>query len=526
MRSRRTSIGHPAAARAALACLALGAAWSAAGCRGGGEVGEACDTMSDCADELQCLSGVCVSRCDRHTECGDGHICRDDGVCEQVESEVGALCAREMDCAPGQACALLDEDIDDDGWLTAACAPEHPGGVLDTTCTTDDDCRSGTCALGRCVTVCVDDEDCAFSHRCTDIPRALPTTGGPSLPWAMFRGCLPVQGNLRYQIPFAQTFARFLLPVPSRARSVSVVSTINDPQQLVGATNLESPTGEILYALPPGPDTPEYFAQRVRHYPTVSVSTLILPQSPDDPLVKGMYTVDLGSFRALPSPLGTKIPHVEAIYKLDNLNTLDLRFHFLELGGDHPCRAAFGPDEVLNADVADDLNHPFQREYLAELGLIFASAAGIIVGNVTYDDLPDLNSLDGLDAAKLGTLLSQSTQVGGLDIYVVRTIAPSGLQALVGGPPAPPGTPRTAASGVAISADALCYRTWKELARTTAHELARAMGLARAVEPTGEVDTIEDSDTSIDNLMYFGEGGSTTLSPGQRTILRNSPVLR
>ncbi len=527
MPMRRTSITRPAAPLAlATACLVASLTWASAGCQGGAALGESCDTLSDCADELQCLGGVCVPRCRRHTDCGDGHTCREDGVCQVVDSALGALCGREMDCGPGQACRLLDADIDGDGWLTAECAPEKPGGVLDSGCLVDDDCRTGTCALGRCVDLCADDDDCSISHRCTMIPRPLPTelVAGP-LPWASFHGCLQARGNLRYPIPMDEEFQRFLLPVPGRARSVALTATINGPAQLVGVTYIESPSGEVLYALPPAPDSPEYFANRIRHYPAPVISTVILPQSPDDPLVPGAYVVDVGSFLALPSPLGTEKPVLEAVYKMDDLATLDLHFYFLNLADDHPCRSAFGPDETLDAASASASGSPFRQEYLAGINLAFARA-GVVIGTSTFTDVVGRQDLDGLDTRRLGELLSTSSQEGGLAIFFVRTLSPSGLQALVGGPPAPPGRPGTRASGVAIGADSLCYRSWSELARTTAHEMARAMGLQRSVEPTGENDAIADTGTGSDNLMFFGEGGGTDLTDSQRAILRNSAVLR
>jgi hypothetical protein len=71
--------------------------------------------------------------------------------------------------------------------------------------------------------------------------------------------------------------------------------------------------------------------------------------------------------------------------------------------------------------------------------------------------------------------------------------------------------------------EALCYRDWRTLARQTAHAVARQLGLFRSVEPDGGVDPIDDSPTTIDNLMHYSEFGGTTLSPGQIEILRASP---
>ena len=82
--------------------------------------------------------------------------------------------------------------------------------------------------------------------------------------------------------------------------------------------------------------------------------------------------------------------------------------------------------------------------------------------------------------------------------------------------------------------DTLCYRSWEQIARITAHQLARYMGLYNNVEHTKSTlsgmpwrDAIEDSDDSPTNLMYYSEKfGGTNLSPGQRNILTRSGVLR
>jgi hypothetical protein len=77
-----------------------------------------------------------------------------------------------------------------------------------------------------------------------------------------------------------------------------------------------------------------------------------------------------------------------------------------------------------------------------------------------------------------------------------------------------------------IGLDTLCYRSWQDVARLTAHEIARYMGLYDNVEIDQNVDPILDSDTSSSNLMFYSELGGTDLSNGQRDILSRSPVLR
>jgi hypothetical protein len=85
-------------------------------------------------------------------------------------------------------------------------------------------------------------------------------------------------------------------------------------------------------------------------------------------------------------------------------------------------------------------------------------------------------------------------------------------------------------SGVVVGLDTLCYRSWKQLARLTAHEIARYMGLYRNVEqdplqPVLHTDPISDSDMSSTNLMFYSELGGADLSAGQADILSRSAVL-
>ena len=91
------------------------------------------------------------------------------------------------------------------------------------------------------------------------------------------------------------------------------------------------------------------------------------------------------------------------------------------------------------------------------------------------------------------------------------------------------GSRTDAGSGIVIGVDTLCYRSWQDLARLTAHEVARYMGLYDNVEidPT-HTDPIHDNDAQdpSTNLMFYSELGGYSLSPGQRDILTRSPVLR
>jgi hypothetical protein len=527
--SRRTPRPRPRAAQ----LLAVIVLFGVGACGGGAGIGEHCDSLSECASHLQCVNHTCVPRCDRHADCGDGHVCRDDGICEVVVSEIDDYCEREIDCGPGHYCRLDDTDPEQDGVLAGSCQEEQSGGVLDAECTgatqadADAQCRQGTCALGRCVFMCVDqqpplvDTDCPAQHVCSSIPRQLAPLPAPV---PSFFGCLPDRGDIVYRIPTDQSFESIMLPVPGIARSFALVMSVGDSDERIGAVAVRSPSGEVLYPAPPT-TREEYFANPVRHEPQPGIATLLMPQRPPSmltPFEKGAYFVDVWSFGE------EEIPQVEVVYKLDEAVHLDLHLYFLDLTT-HPCPrldSIAGDEDQFAADFA--ASPDFQDEYLGELDSIFSSAGLILdLSEATYTDITGRGDLDGLDESRLDDLLALSSHEAGVHVFFVRSISPAGIEGLVGGPPVPPGRPGTRSSGVAIATDTLCYADWKYLARTTAHEIARALGLQRSVEPDGYEDQIGDSTYETNNLMYFSDRGDEVLelSAGQKAVLRLNPVL-
>lgn len=485
-------------------------------CPGGDRgIGESCSTISDCNGGLQCLDHTCVPACKRHADCGDGYECVQ-GSCYASTGTLGSACDREVDCAAGLACHLDAADIDADGLLSATCGNDNAGGVLGAACSADADCRNGTCALGRCIDICAVDTDCPVGHVCTSIPRVDAAASG-AVPG--FFGCLPERGAITYTLPTASPQSDTWLPVPGNARGVALMMTVADATQLVGAKQIRGPGGQTLYTYPTS--TAAYYANPIRHAPAPGISVITLPSSSSVPLEAGAYALTLGSFRANGSP-ASDTPRAVVVAKLDTGTVLDVHFHFVDLT-EHPCAAAFDGGRLDAASAATST--VFQTRYLASLRNILARG-GIAVGTITYDDVVGHPDLDGLDVRNLGALLSLSPQATGVHVFLVRTLSPAGLLAAIGGTPGAPGIPGTAASGVAISLDGLCYRSWEEMARTTAHATARYLGLYRNREPDGALDPIDDSDDQATNLMYYSEFGGSDLSDGQRAILVRSPVLR
>ncbi|MBA3455256.1 MAG: hypothetical protein H0T42_19350, partial [Deltaproteobacteria bacterium] len=428
----------------------------------------------------------------------------------------------------------LDDTVDGNGRPLASCAAQNAGRPASASCAADADCRNGTCALGRCVDLCDQTRDCGAGTSCMGIPRV----HSPPQPadGAMFDGCLPSNGSVTWTIPVLGPATEILLPVPGGARSATVVFRVDDVAQTVGASQVIAPTDSVLapsYIKPctPGPACDEsvarsqYFSQRLRHLPEPGQSVLQIPASSTTPLEPGAYRIRVSSFRSNGSA-GSAIPHVTAIMKMDTAVILDLHFYFLDLD-DHPCKAAFA-DQRIEANTAQTASY-FQNEYLGELLAIFAGG-GLSLGATTYEDVPNHPDLDGLAVADAGSLLSLGARGTGINVFFVRTLSPVGLQAF-GPNPGPAGLGGTRQSGVIIGVDTLCYRSWTQLARLTAHEVARYMGLYHNVElevgqhPTWR-DPIDDSDDSRNNLMFFSELGGFDLSAGQRSILTKSAVLR
>jgi hypothetical protein len=358
----------------------------------------------------------------------------------------------------------------------------------------------------------------------------------------MFAGCLPARGTLTWSLPVIQPTATIYLPIPDAATGVSVMLTVDDPNQLVGATRLTAPRVPAGGGLGPtllttcalGPVTcdpiAKLFGNPVRQRAGFAESVLAMPTRPEMPLAPGAYELTVSSLRLNDQDglvPGSAIPRVTAVVKLDASVILDLHFYFLDLT-DHPCATSLG-SPTFDAELARTAP-TFQDDFLGSLRGIFAQG-GIAIGSLTYDDLTDHPDLDGLDVADAPSLLALGRFDVGINVFFVRTLSPVGLQA-VGPNPGPAGIAGTRQSGIVIGLDSLCYRSWTELARLTAHELARYMGLYHNVEITTDAagqelrDPIADTTISSENLMYFSELGGVEITPGQSAILTRSPVLR
>ncbi|MDQ3364816.1 MAG: hypothetical protein M3680_05250 [Myxococcota bacterium] len=497
------------------------------GCPGGNaDVGEPCESHGACGASLQCLSNVCVPRCQRAPECGDGYGCGTDGLCRLADGQSGDACTSEVDCGPGLSCQINGDAVGPSGRLLASCTEQNAARPAGSPCAGDADCRNGTCALGRCVDLCDETRDCGSGTSCMIVPR-IEAQG------AAFDGCLPAQGSIVWSIPVLAPNAEILMPVPSGARYASLVLEVDDQAQKVGAVRVTAPSSEVIYTVPcdanavtgtctSAESQRQYYEQnKLRHLPGPGQSVLALPSSPQVPLETGAYRVLASSFRPNGTS-GSAIPKVTAVVRIESAVILDLHLYFLDLAS-HPCAAAFG-NARLDAAAAESASF-FQSDFLGQLRGIF-TRGGVALGAVTYEDVLDHPDLDGLDIGDASALLSLGRHAQGINVFFVRTLSPVGLQAF-GPSPGPAGLGGTRKSGIVVGIDTLCYRSWQQLARLTAHELARYMGLYHNVELDAQWrDPIADSDDSPSNLMFYSELGGLELSAGQRDILTRSPVLR
>jgi hypothetical protein len=489
--------------------LSAAVALALAGCTGGGRgVGESCDTGGDCASGLQCFEGQCLPHCLHHIDCGDGYVC-ESGQCNLVEAGENTPCDSELDCGPGLTCRLRDTLSSPPG----VCTRNSTAGVPGASCGTDADCREGACMLGHCLDLCAESSECAPRWTCAAVPRltddAITLRGN-------FNACLPSTGTLTFDIPLDEDDLQptVYIAVPSTAIAMAAVMEVGDPFQRIGATLINDPSGNEVYTLPI--DRMAFFRNRVRHEPAPGISAFKIPGSPDEPLQAGAYKLSLGVFNdggGEPS----RDRRLRVVEKLGLGAALDLHFYFTDLSG-HPCADAMGP--VVDAASAQ-ASTEFQTEFVAELRTILSRA--FATGATTYEDVEDHPELGGLVRTRAGELFSLNTHDQGVAVFFVRSIAPAGMQIVVGGTPGAP-LPGTRGSGVAVSLESMCYREdWRTLARQTAHAIARQLGLFRNVEPDGGSDPIDDSPSTIDNLMHYSEFGGTTLTPGQVETLRATP---
>src|SRR5688572_28366413 len=107
---------------------------------------------------------------------------------------------------------------------------------------------------------------------------------------APFGGCLASRGTISWRIPLNTLRETVRLPVPSGAQHASLVMTIEDQTQRVGAFSVDAPSGTRLYQPCPSPIATDcgpqdardqYFDNKVRHQLGFGMSVLAMPSNPE-----------------------------------------------------------------------------------------------------------------------------------------------------------------------------------------------------------------------------------------------------
>jgi len=454
-----------------------------------------CRTRRDCADGFTCVAGDCV----------------------MVSSTVGDPCDREADCGPGQTCATTGFDGDGDGepdTLSPTCQPSAeliPAGAA---CASNDECASSACSFGRCIELCMQDDDCRRGGAaCVEVPYMFSPRAIDE-----YKGCMPAAGVLAVDLP-TDDDGLVHVPVPGNALSLTLVTDIGDPNMMVGMTRLVSPSGTLLWNKP-GATDPIGIEQPVRYAPGTETSSFMLPSSSEAQLEPGVYRVNVAAWQRN-QLLARLQPRVRAIYRLGvEGKTLDINFHFMNLV-DHACVGS----KPLDATRAAEKTSQWQTEVLPSWRTAF-SQAGLALGTISYVDEKGRPDLDAVRPDELGALFELGDRNRpGLDVYVVRSLYPLGVLAASGGAPGPL-EKGTAHSGIVVSADALCVLGHDDFGRLIAHAAARYLGLFETVDVNGRHDPLTSTSDSANNLVYFRLGASSQLTDEQADILRKSPVLR
>jgi hypothetical protein len=435
-----------------------------------------------------------------------------------VSSTVGDRCEREGDCGPGQTCATTGVDGDHDGQpdtVAPSCQPSQDLLATGGACAANADCASSACVFGRCIELCMEDDDCRRdSAACVGVPYMF-----SSRAFDQINGCMPASGVLAVDLPVGSD-GTVHVPVPTHALSFTLVSDIGDPDMIVGMTKLVSPSGTQLWSKPADTDAVS-IEQMVRYSPALETSSFMIPSSSKAPLEPGIYRVNVAAWQR--NELLSRLhPRVRAIYRLGvEGHTLDVNFHFLDLA-EHACT---GGGKALTAQRAADKASVWQTGVLPGWRKAFAKA-GVTLGTVSYVDVKGTPGLDSVRPDELGALFALGDRTRpGLNVYVVRSLYPLGVLAESGGTPGPL-EKGTSHSGIVVSADALCVLEPDEVGRLIAHAAARYLGLFETVAVDGRHDPLASTGESADNLVYFRLGASDLLTDEQVSILRKSPVLR
>lgn len=273
-----------------------------------------------------------------------------------------------------------------------------------------------------------------------------------------------------------------------------------------------------------------------------TVHSVLVPNSPDVPMMPGTWTFSLyaftremkGGFFGQPTykPAGGQV-HVEVAIKRSDAGpptagVLDLNLHFTGAGG-------------MSADSA--AADPNVQKILDAFAGIYA-AIGISLGTVTYRDVdPGLQVVDGFNGKGNDFEAVAATAAGappGVNVFFVRELTDSAspmaafgvILGISGGVPGPAALEANGRSAVLISTADVPGQPKGDATHmgvTMAHEVGHYLGLFHSSEFGFGQNQVHDplpdtGENDTGNLMYYeSSGNGKTLSNDQGAVLRANP---
>lgn len=515
-----------------------------------------CTTNDDCQDSAQCYKGACNPRCKGDEDCrDDGYSC-DAGTCTaRPGSPMGDACTKDSDCssqncvmnkcvqgcnretacAAGSTC-VLDRNATR---VRGSCISQRTATRAPlNACASDSDCTRGTCLMGLCLLMCQQTRDCGAAPdagSCPELPAPL-TKVTPVSSWPRMKVCLPRNQNVAVPLGAVQTVNQIL--VPSTARSLTMVLSAenNDQSIRVGMSYVEDDKKMELFGQWNPADPNGYFNNVIRHNPDGGSSIFMFSTSPGRaPLRSTVY----GYGVVASDPIGMLKPATAlAIYKLYDApitsGKVPLRIHVADLSGLPPSCMY----QSMKAASARTTLAPM----ISKLQQIYAqSNVAVTFDPIDYDDTDAPTSLNAQLDGALGKILAQASKqtAGGVDLTLIRSIAPTGVLGIAGGIPGAPGMKDNPRTGAVMSMGFLCMSGVNygltQLAQTAAHELGHTLGLNHNRERGGMTDPLGDGtglseSTRQDsaNLMYWlsTETPGESLTAEQGTVIRSVPQIR
>lgn len=527
-----------------------------------------CAAATDCRAGYQCFQGACIPSCQRDADCGKGYGCTQGACTELPGAPLGSDCTedadcasrdcdpntstcqkgciREGDCAEGQTCWKNPVDTNGDGETDAIhpiCAPVREDGTAAPAeaCESDEDCVQGQCELGRCVLFCETPGDCtnATSGAAGEDDGCYGLYTATDYGLVPMKGCLPRSGTIELDLP-EQTDS---LGLPENVVSATLFAAAKnyDTDYYTGFADLYDPQGNSLFDLS---NQTDFYDFPLRYVPSEGTSTLLISSSPElAPIRSGVYTFSSFAQKSngLSGPVAVKLrlKFGEAMPAKGHVN---LHVFFPDLTGG--CWEGDDPNaSPLNAHVAQSAFASFEKKFRQ----IYAQV-GVTIDTITYADIAgpaDITVPQNGGASESMDALLQAASAGDdpdtMEIVIVRNIFTTPMSmgggsilGIAGGIPASPGIPGTPHSGAVVAEDAACI-SMTSLALTAAHELGHTLGLFHAVEQDGSTDQLSDTDdspgmywhgdTPNNNLMFWLEGGGSTLSPLQGQVIRVNPTI-